>query len=114
MRRDILYSEKQSTVPVGKGVKTYTYRIGCLGGAEGWIRIKDPVFRPAERRVRLTIRGRGAASLSLHHADGVVIRRCPLNETAEEQEVDLTLPSTIKSYYVEVTTSENGKIRRSL
>ncbi|MCI5779998.1 MAG: hypothetical protein MR051_09340 [Lentisphaeria bacterium] len=106
--------DSEFTVPVGKGVKTYTYRIGSLGGAEGWIRVKEPVFRLAERRVHLTIRGRGVASLCLHRDNGVVIRRYPLDEAAEVQEIDLILPSTIKSYYVEVSTLENGKIRRSL
>jgi hypothetical protein len=112
--KDWTLCESELVVPKGKGVKTYAYRIGSLGGEEGWLRVKEPVFRLAERHLTITVRGEKCRELVLFHSNGSVMERHKLNPETASQKVELILPSTISSYYIEIIDNNNQKHRRSL
>lgn len=112
--KDWTLCESELVVPKGKGVKTYAYRIGSLGGEEGWLRVKEPVFRLAERHLTVTVRGEKCRELVLFHSNGSVMERHKLNPETASQKVELILPSTISSYYIEIIDNNNQKHRRSL
>lgn len=106
--------DSEFTVPKGKGVKTYAFRIGSLGGGEGWIRVTEPVLRLAERDLTVTVRGEKCRELVLCHSNGVVMERHKLDPAAAVQKVKLLLPSTIAGYYIEIFDNDGQKYRRSL
>lgn len=106
--------EAEFTVPKGHNVKQYSFRVGSIGGPEGWLRARRPVLKTAERNLSVRLDGRGLQRAELLHGNGVVLRHWKLEPAKESQELKFLLSSFMEKYSLKIIDQKGNTYGRTL
>ena len=95
-------------------MKQYSFRVGSIGGPEGWLRARRPVLKTAERNLSVRLDGRGLQRAELLHGNGVVLRHWKLEPAKESQELKFLLSSFMEKYSLKIIDQKGNTYGRTL
>lgn len=102
------------TVPEGRKITGYDFRIGAYGGDAGWIEIKDPYFSRSRQKLLIHLRGSNIEKLRICRPDGSPVEEFLLERSRESYDFEVRLNSRYIHYHAEIMTTDGKIIRRSL
>lgn len=101
------------TVPEGHGIDMYEFRAGAYGGGRGWVMADDAYFGLAECTAHIEIEGK-IKNIKVKNLEGKIFLDKNVNQESDINKFDVTLPSMLDRYYIEIKDNQGNISKRDI